>query len=190
MNLRKDHLHIFWQEHNDLVLWVLVGMCCYAASSHTFRDVSHGQAGCLLSACCCVWASLCLVNPLYSFLFQGVNPLCHHNFQHWMSWLGWWWRVQQSVISMLNSRISWINRDLNAHCAFGVFLKACLLQRLFFNIPEAMPWLSHAWLVHALCVTAAMPLTHVMDSLSACLLHPIEDRCLVECMWLVPGLSF
>lgn len=59
-----------------------------------------------------------------------------------------------------------------------------------FNIPEAMPWLSHAWLVHALCVTAAMPLTHVMDSLSACLLHPIEDRCLVECMWLVPGLSF
>ena len=55
------------------------------------------------------------------------NP---HNFQHWMPWLGWRWRVQRSVISMLNSRISWIIRTLNTHCAFGVFLKACLLQCL------------------------------------------------------------
>ena len=51
-----------------------------------------------------------------------------HNFQHWMSWLGRWWRVQQNVISMLKSRIPWIHRDLNVNCALRLFLKVCLFQ--------------------------------------------------------------
>ena len=121
----------------------------------------------------CCWASLCLALHLFILFVFGVSyPLCHHNFQHWMSWLGWWWRVQQSVISMLNSRISWINRDLNAHCAFGVFLKACLLQRLL-SIISKLPWLSHAWLLHALCVRGAFCLWHMQ--LIACL--PVKFTC-------------
>ena len=120
---------------------------------------------------CCIffidWFSF--VNAFY-FLYLN-------NFQHWMSWLGWWWRVQQNVISMLNSRISWINRNLNAHCAFGVFLKTYLLQRLFSNINKPL-WFSHVWwLLHVLCVTADMLLTHaVHTSLFACHSHVIEGH--------------
>ena len=164
-------------------------LCCLL----TYIQGCQPWPGGLPLFCSCLLLCLGITAPCLPNLFilvsRVLNPLCHHNFQHWMSWLGWWWRVQQSVISMLNSRISWINRDLNAHCAFGVFLKACLLQRLSSYINE-LPWLSHAWLVHALCVTADMPLTHAVHSLTACHLHPIEDRCLVACMWLVPGLSF
>ena len=167
-----------------------VWMCYNVASTHVFRDASLCHAGCCyaMATCCC---GLCIIEPCLSimFSFQGVSPLCHHNFQHWMSWLGWWWRVQQNVISMLNSRISWINRDLNAHCAFGVFLKACLLQRMF-SIINKLSWLCHAWLLYALCVTANLPLTHAMHSLAICNLHPFEDRCFVACMWLVSGLLF
>jgi len=107
-----------------------------------------------------------------------------------MSWLGWWWRVQQSVISMLNSRISWINRDLNAHCAFGVFLKACLLQRLL-SIISKLPWLSHAWLLHALCVRGAFCLWHMQ--LIACLLviHlRLRIYALLPCGWQLTSSTF
>ena len=87
-------------------------------------------------------------------LFVGFpHTYLPYNFQHWMPWLGWWWRVQQSVISMLNSRISWINRDLNVYCAFGLFLKACLFQRLCdYTIMPTLIWIGCGILV-LLCVS-------------------------------------
>ena len=68
-----------------------------------------------------------------------------HNFQRWMSRLEQRWRAQRSVISIVNCRIPWTNRDLNVYCAFGLFLKACLRQ----------------------CLLIFMPLTHA-KSLGAC----------------------
>ena len=116
---------------------------------------------------------------------RGVSSqLLTPQFQHWMPWLGWWWRVQQSVISMLNSRISWINRDLNAHCAFGVFPKACLLQRLFSNINK----LCHGLAMLGLCmlyVSQLICLWH-MQYIACLLATCIRSR--IDALLLVCGL--
>ena len=58
-----------------------------------------------------------------------------HNFQRRMSRLEQRWRAQRSVISIVNCRIPWTNRDLNVYCAFGISLKACLLQCLLILMP-------------------------------------------------------
>ena len=55
-----------------------------------------------------------------------------YNFQRWMSWLEQRWRAQRSAISIVNCRIPWTNRILNAYCAFGISLKACFLQCLHY----------------------------------------------------------
>ena len=60
-----------------------------------------------------------------------------HNFQRRMSRLEQRWRAQRSVISIVNCRIPWTNRDLNVYCAFGISLKACLLQCLLIFMPLA-----------------------------------------------------
>ena len=90
---------------------------------------------------------LSLVHPLFKLPFDeceslrlifvsGVSLLillCNYlrnNFQRLMSRLEHWWRAQRSVISIVNCRIPWTNRVLNAYCAFGISLKACLLQSL------------------------------------------------------------
>ena len=56
-----------------------------------------------------------------------------NNFQQGMSRLAYRGRAQQSVISIVNCKIPRITRILNVHCAFGVSLKACLLQCLIFS---------------------------------------------------------
>ena len=58
-----------------------------------------------------------------------------HNFQRRMSRLEQRWRAQRSVISIVNCRIPWTNRDLNVYCAFGISLKARLLQCLLIFMP-------------------------------------------------------
>ena len=55
-----------------------------------------------------------------------------HKFQLWMSRFERRWRVQWSAISIVNCRIPWADRNLNAYCAFGISLKACVLQWLQF----------------------------------------------------------
>ena len=76
---------------------------------------------------------------IYSFTsFVGFVPCpLIYNLQWWMSWLEHWWRAQRSVISIVNCRIPWINRILNVFCAFGTFLRACLLQSLLLLLPVA-----------------------------------------------------
>ena len=74
-----------------------------------------------------------------------------YNFQRRMSRLEQRWRAQRSVISIVNCRIPWTNRDLNVYCAFGLFLKACLLQCLLIFMPLTHANCSLTWCSHG-CV--------------------------------------
>ena len=116
-------------------------------------------------ACSMPLASLCFACLQPQQHFKHLGHIYHRNFQHWMPWLGWWWRVQQNVISMLSSRISWINRNLIVHCAFGTFLKACLLQRLLLYSHRNQFCTSKSWCCVRCCV---LELTiHISDMCSA-----------------------
>ena len=82
---------------------------------------------------------VCLSDVLFcdqSFILGGWPPvIASYNFQRRMSRLEQRWRAQRSVISIVNCRIPWTNRDLNVYCAFGISLKACLLQCLLIFMP-------------------------------------------------------
>ena len=90
-----------------------------------------------LSVCSGMIFHLTATPMLNCFMHSVALGICHyaHNFQRWMSWLEHRWRAQRSAISILNCRIPWTNRNLNAYCAFGISLKACLLQCLCLLIP-------------------------------------------------------
>ena len=94
-----------------------------------------------------------------------VNTTCHfsYNFQRRMSRLEQRWRAQRSVISIVNCRIPWTNRDLNVYCAFGISLKACLLQCLLIFMPHAISKAIWFCLCAYLCVKALS----VLDTFSA-----------------------
>ena len=82
---------------------------------------------------CCQW-SLTRFSIQCSFRVSD-SFYWKYNFQRRMSRLEQRWRAQRSVISIVNCRIPWTNRDLNVYCAFGLFLKACLLQCLLIFMP-------------------------------------------------------
>ena len=87
----------------------------------------------------------------------GLSTYCiKHNFQRRMSRLEQRWRAQRSVISIVNCRIPWINRDLNVHCAFGISLKACLLQSLLYILPAVLPLQQCAAAAAHICVSRAL----------------------------------
>jgi len=50
-----------------------------------------------------------------------------------MSWFPHRWRTQRNAIRNANCRIQWIIKPLNAPCASGTFLGACLLECLLTN---------------------------------------------------------
>ena len=54
-----------------------------------------------------------------------------YNFQRWMSRFPQRWRTQRNAIRNANCKTSWIIKILNAHCAFGIFLIACLFECLW-----------------------------------------------------------
>ena len=81
-----------------------------------------------------------------------------HNFQRRMSRLEQRWRAQRSVISIVNCRIPWTNRDLNVYCAFGISLKARLLQCLLIFMP--LTYSKTFWCCHVcvfVCQGASCP---------------------------------
>ena len=87
----------------------------------------------------CCEAIIDLKCNVYAYLFAVVFHLyVEYNFQRRMSRLEQRWRAQRSVISIVNCRIPWTNRDLNVYCAFGISLKACLLQCLLIFMPPAL----------------------------------------------------
>ena len=51
-----------------------------------------------------------------------------HNFQRWMSRFPQRWRTQRNAIRNANCKTSRIINTLNAHCASGKFLGACLSE--------------------------------------------------------------
>ena len=60
-----------------------------------------------------------------------------------MSWLPHRWRTQRNAIRNANCRIQWIIKTLNAPCASGIFLGACLLECLL-TTPHPTPCLGPA----------------------------------------------
>ena len=99
-----------------------------------------------------------------SFILGGWPPMiASYNFQRRMSRLEQRWRAQRSVISIVNCRIPWTNRDLNVYCAFGTFLKACLLQCLLIFMPLTPAKFFLVPSVVRVCVSKSfVPLTHSM----------------------------
>ena len=112
----------------DGILRVLHLLCSAVTHSFTFIEYLVGFVPCLLS----------------------------YNLQWWMSWLEHWWRAQRSVISIVNCRIPWINRILNVFCAFGTFLRACLLQSLLLLLPVTLGSSASSVSV-CLCVSGITP---------------------------------
>ena len=102
------------------------------------------------------------------------SPHCiKHNFQRRMSRLEQRWRAQRSVISIVNCRIPWTNRDLNVYCAFGIYLKACLLQCLLIFMPLT---LSNSLVLS--CVRVCVPRSFVP------LTHPVHRYCPQRAIWI------
>ena len=112
--------------------WILIR--CFLAS---FQG-SQGWMDGILRVCCICSALLSYTLYCFQFIVGFVPCLLSYNLQWWMSWLEHWWRAQRSVISIVNCRIPWINRILNVFCAFGTFLRACLLQSLLLLLPVTL----------------------------------------------------
>ena len=100
----------------------------------------------------------------------------YHNFQRWMSRLGQRWRAQRSVITFVNCRIPWINRVLNACCAFGIYLTACLLWCL-------LVWLPVADISFNLCLCATCVHLHARVSITPLLCVMNVKLCLSTATW-------
>ena len=84
----------------------------------------------------CEATIVCWIAHVSAYCFGWLSTSCiEYNFQRRMSRLEQRWRAQRSVISIVNCRIPWTNRDLNVYCAFGISLKACLLQCLLIFMP-------------------------------------------------------
>ena len=81
----------------------------------------------------CPLPSLTSCIQVYAVSFSDIY-LGVYNFQRWMSRFEQRWRVQRSAISIVNCRFPWADRDLNTYCAFGISLKAYVLQCLFILI--------------------------------------------------------
>ena len=135
MNLRKDHSHTSTYFTVNFLCELLYG------GWGVSRTLVHQFAGsgAALEMLPLLWSyrylcttQMCL--PLFLRVVSGPS-FFEHNFQRRMSRLEQRWRAQRSVISIVNCRIPWTNRDLNVYCAFGLFLKACLLQCLLIFMP-------------------------------------------------------
>ena len=98
-----------------------------------------------------------------------------HNFQRRMSRLEQRWRAQRSVISIVNCRIPWTNRDLNVYCAFGTYLKACLLQCLLIFMP-----LTHSNSLVLSCVRVCVP--RILVTLT----HSVHRYYPQQAIWITP----
>ena len=106
-----------------------------------------------------------------------VLNIAFHNFQRRMSRLEQRWRAQRSVINIVNCRIPWTNRDLNVYCAFGISLKACLLQCLYLLMPVA----SCSFLVLAACAYLCVRLRFRVRLTHWACGEPLLINQLIEC---------
>ena len=111
-----------------------------------------------LSARLLVLSSLSPASGSYSYILsEWISTSFFYNFQRRMSRLEQRWRAQRSVISIVNCRIPWTNRDLNVHCAFGISLKACLLQCLLHLMPASNSTSCGLGTCASLCVRVLCP---------------------------------
>ena len=136
-----------------------------------FEGSKSGWRWVAWTCCCCLLNCLC---------FIGACCVCYnwlnHNFQRWMSRLGQRWRAQRSVITFVNCRIPWINRALNACCAFGIYLTACLLWCL-------LVWLPVADISFNLCLCATCVHLHARVPITPLLCVMNVKLCLSTATW-------
>ena len=131
------------------------------------------------------------IGPLFCVV-QYIS-YCSCNFQRWMSWLEHRWRAQRSVMSIVNCRIPWINSNLNVHCAFGISLKACLLQSLCYLLPVIFPASKCGGITAHACVSrcpvfsgGGAPLAHAAHRVS---LFSYDEQSVRECSSLLFSLA-
>lgn len=127
MNLRKDHSHALSYHHCEFSVWTFVQG--WRLHRYPCAKVQRrlGRMG-----ACHLLSVLAVTLPFFILIYCGwkclVTSIFFYNFQRSMSRLEQRWRAQRTVISIVNCRIPWTNRNLNVNCAFGISLKACLLQ--------------------------------------------------------------
>ena len=81
------------------------------------------------------WHSCVLPKQQYTFNtkfnLKALLSRNTYNFQQWMSRLPQRWWTQRNAIRNANCKTSWIIKILNAHCAFGIYLRAYLFEYLW-----------------------------------------------------------
>ena len=81
------------------------------------------------------WHSCVLPKHQYTFItkfnLKALLSRNTYNFQQWMSRLPQRWWTQRNAIRNANCKTSWIIKILNAHCAFGIYLRAYLFEYLW-----------------------------------------------------------
>ena len=140
MNLRKDHSHTSNSIHCEPSAVSLCPRMEASCGSISWGGISRAVRV-ILDRLPLLWSYRYSFESLSVHVYLalgGFPPHClKHNFQRRMSRLEQRWRAQRSVISIVNCRIPWTNRDLNVYCAFGIYLKARLLQCLLISMPLA-----------------------------------------------------
>ena len=163
MNLRKDHSHVSTTNS----LWTYLYVSLYEGWELLSRSpvLWHAGGGSALDLLPLSWSYRWYwTASVFAYRFGWLSTSCiKYNFQRRMSRLEQRWRAQRSVISIVNCRIPWTNRDLNVYCAFGISLKACLLQCLLIFMPHAISKAIWFCLCAYLCVKALS----VLDTFSA-----------------------
>ena len=114
----------FRQHHVNCFVGVCVRM------SHSFMQMPEGGGALMTSVSSSFLLPWCTCNAFKHNCTSTCNFI--YNFQRWMSRFDQRWRAQRSAISIVNCRIPWTDRNLNAYCAFGISLTACLLQCVCF----------------------------------------------------------
>ena len=111
--------------------------------SELFRDAGAWRE---IFAFLMSWAvALCVIAKCEKRLreiFVCIVFTISYNLQRWMSRLEQRWRAQRSAISIVNCRIPWIDRNLNAYCTLGISWEcACFSVIFIFVVVVTLFWL-------------------------------------------------
>ena len=144
-----------------LVSFGLLG-ACVALSSRTVGEPAEGSFARFLSIFSELFRDAGAWREIFAFLMSWAVALCviakcekrlreifvcivftiSYNLQRWMSRLEQRWRAQRSAISIVNCRIPWIDRNLNAYCTLGISWEcACFSVIFIFVVVVTLFWL-------------------------------------------------
>ncbi len=157
MNLRKDHYHTDlrshcpwssgWPKPRTTACRTLTLVVCWAGGGtrtpQTFYIITPqnlrkyswaSKLGCApfhTTITNYYWKLKRQNSTVQTELFHLSWYIIKYNFQQRMSRLLQRWRTQRNAIRNANCRTSWIIKILNAHCASGICLVACMSECLW-----------------------------------------------------------